>query len=203
MTDADRKVTGTRRLVGMAAIAGGVLLPLAAFAHAGHGGDDTWAGVLHPLTGLDHLLAMLAVGLWAGQLGRTSAWVLPATFPLAMMLGAALAFAGVALPAVEPGIVATAVVLGVAVALRWRPATAACVALAGAFALLHGHAHGAELPAGADPVGYGLGFSVATIGLHLLGMALGHAGRRGALAGRLVQAGGSAIAAAALAAGLA
>jgi urease accessory protein len=144
-----------------------------ALAHVGlhpHGLAD---GAAHPFSGLDHVLAMVAVGLWASQLGRPAAWLLPLTFPLVMTFGAALGFAGVTLPWTEVGIAASVLVFGLVIALRLAPSLTVSVALVAAFAAVHGYAHGAELPAAASPLWYGLGFVVATLALHGIGLGLG------------------------------
>ncbi len=131
------------------------------------------AGVLHPLTGPDHLLAMVAVGLWGAFLGRPLLYLLPVVFPAVMALGGALGMLDVPLPPVEVGIALSVLLLGLAVALALRaPVWAACV-LVGVFGLFHGYAHGQELPSAADPLGYSLGFVVSTGALHLVGIALG------------------------------
>ena len=144
----------------------------AALAHPGHAGGVA-AGLAHPFTGLDHMLAMVAVGLWAAQLGRPAIWLLPAVFPLTMAAGAALGMSGVAMPWVEIGILASVVVLGAAVALGLRLSLVASAAMVGVFAVFHGHAHGAEIPAAASPSLYGLGFVAATLILHGIGVGIG------------------------------
>ena len=147
-------------------------------AHPGHGGAAGWSsGFQHPLGGLDHVLAMVAVGLWAAQLGRRALWVLPVAFPAAMFLGAALGMSGAPVPGVEPAIALSAVVIGLAVFAVLRPPLWAAGAVVAGFAVFHGYAHGAELPAGAGVVGYLAGFGVATALLHAVGLALGLAGR--------------------------
>jgi urease accessory protein len=146
----------------------------AAFAHlqqAEAGGLLT--GLLHPLSGLDHVLAMVAVGLWGAQLGMPAIWVLPVAFPLVMALGGMLGFLGVPLPGVEIGIAASAIVLGAAVAFELRPPLVIAALLVGCFAIFHGHAHGTELPAGQSALLYSLGFVIATGGLHALGIGIG------------------------------
>jgi urease accessory protein len=151
----------------------------AAFAHPGdHSHLGIAAGFAHPFTGLDHLLAMVAVGLWASQLGGRALWLLPLTFPVVMAAGAALGFSGVALPWVEIGITASVLVLGAAIALTYRPSLAVSLPLIGLFALLHGYAHGVELPAQTSTLGYGAGFVAATLALHLAGLAIGLAANR-------------------------
>lgn len=152
--------------------------PLLGAAHADHGttagfADSLLAGLLHPLLGPDHLLAMVAVGLWGAFLGRPAIWLLPVVFPMVMAVGGALGIAGVSLPFVEAGIALSALALGLAVAVAARPPLAAAAALVGAFAIFHGHAHGTELPEAASPLAYALGFLVATGMLHGAGILLG------------------------------
>lgn len=132
-----------------------------------------FAGLLHPVSGLDHVLAMVAVGLWGAQLGAPAVWALPVAFPLVMALGGALGLAGVELPWVEPGIALSALVLGLLVLAAARPRPAVAAVVVGVFALFHGHAHGTELPEGASGALYSAGFVVATGTLHALGIALG------------------------------
>lgn len=173
--------------------------PGLALAHPGHAEQASFlAGALHPLTGIDHLLAMLAVGLWAAQLRQRAALMLPALFPVAMVAGAALAFAGVALPAVEPVIALSVIVLGAAIVAGLQLPLAAGGAMIALFAVAHGFAHGAELPAGANVAGYAAGFVGSTICLHLAGLFLGLADQR-RRGGQLLRIGGSAIAVSGLA----
>lgn len=135
------------------------------------------AGILHPVSGLDHVLAMVAVGLWGAQLGPPAVWLLPVTFPLVMALGGTLGLVGMPLPGVEIGIALSAVLLGAMVVAAARPRLPLAAVLVGAFALCHGHAHGTELPAGESGLLYSLGFVVATGCLHGAGIALGQAQR--------------------------
>lgn len=173
--------------------------PGLALAHPGHAEQASFlAGALHPLTGIDHLLAMLAVGLWAAQLRQRAALMLPALFPVAMVVGAALAFAGIALPAVEPVIALSVIVLGAAIVAGLQLPLAAGGAMIALFAVAHGYAHGAELPAGANVAGYAAGFIGSTICLHLAGLFLGLADQR-RRGGQLLRIGGSAIAVSGLA----
>lgn len=149
-------------------------LSSAALAHVGDHSHLGFAeGLAHPFTGLDHMLAMVAVGLWASQLGGRALWLLPLTFPAVMALGAVLGFGGVALPWVEIGITASVLVLGAAVALALRPSLAVSLPLIALFAALHGYAHGVELPANASALTYAAGFVAATLVLHLIGIGLG------------------------------
>ena len=156
----------------------------AALAHVGDHSQMGFAeGLLHPLGGLDHVLAMVAVGLWASQLGGRALWLLPLTFPVVMAMGAALGFGAVALdfgvkPWVEIGIAGSVLVLGAAVALTLRPSLAVSLPLIGLFAALHGYSHGVELPANASALTYAAGFIAATLMLHLIGIAIGFAANR-------------------------
>lgn len=131
------------------------------------------SGFLHPIFGPDHLVAMVAVGLWGAQLGSPAIWVLPITFPIVMAAGALLSLAGMPLPGVEIGVAASALVLGAMVAFALRPPFWVAAFLVGIFAVFHGYAHGAELPEAANPLAYGVGFVVATGLLHLCGILLG------------------------------
>lgn len=183
----------------LAPVASGLclLLPAAAAAHDGpHAAGGFGAGFLHPFGGLDHLLAMVAVGLFAALLGGRARWLVPGAFVAVLALGGGLAMAGIALPMVETGIALSVLLLGLAVALRLAPATAAAMAVVGLFALFHGHAHGAEMPAAASALPYALGFVLATALLHAAGLAAGLGfGRAGAgLSGAAYRAGGGAIA---------
>lgn len=146
----------------------------AAFAHIGDHSHMSFAeGLAHPFTGLDHLLAMVAVGLWASQIGGRALWLLPLTFPVVMAAGAAVGFGGAQLSWVESGIAASVLVLGTLIALRARPSLAISVPLIGLFALLHGYSHGVELPASVSALTYAGGFIAATATLHLVGIGLG------------------------------
>ncbi len=145
-----------------------------AFAHSEGGLAGGFSGgFLHPLFGLDHVVAMVAVGLWGAFLGAPAIFLLPIVFPLVMALGGILGILGIPLPGVEIGIAASAVVLGLMVALAAKPRLAIAAVLVGLFAIFHGYAHGAELPDGADAVAYSLGFVIATGLLHLAGIAFG------------------------------
>jgi len=130
-------------------------------------------GFLHPVSGADHVLAMVAVGLWGAQLGAPAIWVLPVAFPLVMAMGAMLGFLGVPIPGVEYGVAASAIVLGAAVAFEVRPALAVAALVVGCFAIFHGHAHGTELPPGQSALLYSMGFVIATGCLHAAGIGIG------------------------------
>jgi len=131
------------------------------------------SGFEHPISGLDHVAAMVAVGLWGAQLGMPALWVLPVAFPLVMAFGGFLGFVGVSLPGVEYGIAASAILLGGAVAFEWKPPLAVAAVLVGVFAIFHGYAHGTELPAGENAALYSMGFVLATGCLHACGIAIG------------------------------
>lgn len=145
---------------------------LLAHVEAGAGAGFT-SGFLHPLGGLDHVLAMLAVGLWGAQLGKPAVWALPVAFPMAMAFGGFLGLIGVPIPGVEIGIAASAIVLGGMVLLAARPPLWLAAVIVGLFAIFHGHAHGTELPEGANGTLYSIGFVVSTGMLHGVGILIG------------------------------
>ena len=130
-------------------------------------------GFAHPISGVDHVLAMIAVGLWGAQLGAPAIWLLPVTFPIVMAFGGFLALIGIPLPGVEIGIAASAVLLGAVVMTERRPPLYVAAALVAFFAIFHGHAHGTELPPGQSGLLYSLGFVMATGCLHAIGIAIG------------------------------
>lgn len=179
-------------------------LPNAALAHTFGAHDAGFVhGFTHPVGGWDHLLAMVAVGLWAAQRGGAALWALPAAFVAAMIGGGLFGMAGVALPQVELGIVLSVVVLGGLIALQSRLPMLSSVAVVALFAVFHGYAHGAEMPEAAQPALYGLGFALATALLHAAGIGAALSlrrlaeGRAGALAlrgvGALVGLSGAAL----------
>lgn len=148
--------------------------PLVASAHVEGGrAEGLLSGLSHPVSGLDHVLAMVAVGLWGAQLGAPAMWLLPVTFPVVMAFGGMLGLLGLPLPGVEIGIAVSALVLGLAVSAAWRPPLFAAAVIVGLFAVFHGHAHGTELPAGASGLLYSLGFVAATGLLHATGIGIG------------------------------
>ena len=149
-------------------------MPSPAMAHDGTGlAGGFVAGFTHPLSGFDHLLAMVAVGIWGAFLGRPLVYALPMLFPSAMALGGGIGMAGIPLPPVELGIAISVVALGALILFAVRlPVVVACAIIA-VFALFHGYAHGLELPSAADPIGYSAGFVLCTGLLHLAGIALG------------------------------
>lgn len=171
-----------------------MLVPTVAFAHPGHDAPDLVHGFLHPLSGLDHILAMVAVGLFAVQLSGRALWLVPASF-VAVMAAAGLAgMASIEIPGVEAGIALSVLVLGAVIALRIDMPLAAAMGLVGFFAIFHGHAHGAEMPESTSGLAYGMGFVAATAALHALGIAAGLAIGRTGFARRITQIGGAAAA---------
>lgn len=187
-----------RTVVLVAVIGAAVLLPGAADAHTfGVPHEHFTAGFLHPLGGFDHLLAMIAVGLWAAQLGGRALWAVPAAFVTMMAVGGALGMSGVALPQVELGIAGSLLVLGALIAAWSRLPVAGGAALVGFFALFHGFAHGAEMPVEAAAFGYGAGFVLATALLHGIGLAAGLFVQKG-MSPWLIRLSGAGVAAAGL-----
>ena len=159
-----------------------IFVPIPAYAHVGIGAASGWShGLFHPFLGLDHLCAMLAVGLWAGQMGGRAVWLAPLTFVSVMALGGVLGVAAIPLPFIEGGILMSLLVLGVLIAAAIRLPLLVSLATVGLFALFHGYAHGAEMPHSASGLTYALGFMLSTAALHLtgIGMAnwLGRTGR--------------------------
>ena len=149
------------------------LLAAPAYAHVGVGETASFAaGLAHPFFGLDHLVVMIAVGAWAALKGGRALWAWPAAFVTVMLVGGGLAMAHVAVPFVEPAILASVVALGLLVALAIDLPVWAGGVVVGLFALFHGHAHGSEIPASASGLDYAAGFALATVALHLLGIAL-------------------------------
>jgi urease accessory protein len=178
------------------AVAALLSAPSAALAHTGaeHAFSFT-SGFKHPFTGLDHLLAMVAVGLWAGLNGGRALWVWPVAFVGVMVLGGLLGISGIAVPLVEAGILASVVVLGLLVLTAAKVPTAAGAILVSAFAVLHGHAHGAELPGEAAAATYATGFAIATALLHAIGIGVARVASNAN--GRLLVRGAGAMVAAA------
>jgi urease accessory protein len=150
------------------------LIASPALAHSEAGvAIDFMGGFMHPIFGPDHVVAMVAVGLWGAFLGAPAIWLLPVVFPLMMAVAGAFGVLGVPLPGVEIGIAVSAIMLGSMVALAAKPPLWIAAVLVAAFAIFHGHAHGAELPVGADAVAFSMGFVVATGMLHVSGIAFG------------------------------
>jgi urease accessory protein len=132
-----------------------------------------FTGFHHPISGLDHVVAMIAVGLWGAQLGAPAIWLLPVAFPIVMAMGGMLGLLGVPLPGTEIGIAASAILLGAAVMTELRPPLALAAVVVAFFAIIHGYAHGSELPPGQNGLLYSMGFVIATGCLHLVGIAIG------------------------------
>ena len=148
-----------------------MLLATPAIAHPGHEQATFMDGLLHPVGGLDHLAAMVAVGLWAGLAGGTRRWAWPATFVGAMMLGAVAGWSALATPGIELAIALSVVGFGAAIALGWAPSMALGAVGIALFGAAHGFAHGAEMSGGQLLTGYAGGFMLATAALHVLGLA--------------------------------
>lgn len=164
------------RIPALAALAAAfAVLPSIASAHTGVGDTSGFLhGMEHPVTGLDHILAMVTVGILAYQIGGRALWLVPLTFVVVMAFGGALGVFGIAVPFVELGIALSVIVLGAVVALGVKAPTAVAMALVGFFAIFHGHAHGVEMPENAGGIAYGLGFMLATAALHIAGLGLGY-----------------------------
>jgi urease accessory protein len=169
-----RDIATRALLVSLAGLASGP-----ASAHTGTGLAGGFSmGFAHPLTGFDHLLAMISVGLWGSVLGRPLIYALPIVFPSVMVLGAVLGMFAIPVPSIESGIALSVVVLGICIALSVRAPVWAAALIVGTFALFHGYAHGRELPSAADPLGYSAGFVLATGLLHVCGMCVGFVNER-------------------------
>jgi len=151
-----------------------LVLPVTASAHSATGSSGGFSsGFTHPLTGLDHIVAMVAVGLWGAFLGRRAMWTLPVVFPVIMALGGVLGVLGIPLPGVEMGIAGSGIILGLMVAFAAHPPLWVAAVLVGFFAIFHGHAHGTELPDSANAMTFAIGFVTSTGLLHLAGIAFG------------------------------
>ena len=171
--------------------------PMTAWAHVESGQAGGFvSGLMHPVSGLDHVLAMVAVGLWGAQLGSPAVWLLPIAFPLMMAFGGMLGLMGVSVPGIEVGIAVSAIVLGALILGEKKMPLIGALWVVAFFALFHGHAHGTELSPGQNAMLYSLGFVIATGTLHAVGIGIGfvHRWRLGRLAlrgaGSIVLAGG-------------
>jgi urease accessory protein len=173
MQKRERNRVHPARLMALAAVTLMSMTSLAGAHEATRVAGGFLSGFTHPLFGWDHVAAMVAVGLWGAFLGPRAIWLLPIVFPLVMAFGAVLGILGVPLPAVEMGIAASAVVLGVMVAIAAQPPLWAAGIIVAVFAIFHGHAHGTELPVAASAIAYAVGFVVGTGLLHLIGITLG------------------------------
>jgi urease accessory protein len=151
-----------------------VLLSQTTYAHVEEGAVAGFAkGLRHPVSGLDHVLAMIAVGLWGAQLGTPALWLLPLTFPIVMAMGGLLGLLGMPLPGIEIGIAVSGIMLGAVVMTEARPRLAVAAMLVAFFAIFHGYAHGTELPVGESALLYSMGFVIATGCLHAIGVTIG------------------------------
>jgi urease accessory protein len=169
-----RRITFASPMWGRIVLLASAFTSTPAFAHSEQGkAIDFWSGFMHPIFGLDHVTAMVAVGLWGAFLGAPAIWLLPVAFPLVMAVAGALGVLGVPLRGVETGIALSAIMLGVMVAGAVKPPLWVAALLVGAFAIFHGYAHGAELPVGANAIAFSMGFVIATGTLHLCGIAFG------------------------------
>ena len=183
-----------------------VLTTTSTLAHTGVGFATGFAaGFSHPIGGLDHLLAMVAVGILAAQLGGRAIWVVPATFVGMMLAGAVLGIMGVGVPYIEQGIIGSVIILGAVIAVGRRLPLALAVSLVGMLAVFHGHAHGTEIPVDASGLAYATGFAAATIVLHTMGIGIGIGAQKASnkVVPAAVRVGGAAIAAAGLVLGMA
>jgi urease accessory protein len=167
---------GSRQALGRCGYTAFVIILCVQTAHAhvknGEAGGFM-SGFRHPISGLDHVLAMISVGLWGAQLGAPAVWLLPVAFPMVMAVGGMLGLLGVPLPGIEIGIAASAILLGVAVLSEARPPIALAATLVAFFAIFHGYAHGTELPPGQSGLLYSMGFVIATGCLHGVGITMG------------------------------
>jgi urease accessory protein len=142
-------------------------------AHSGHDSSGFLNGLIHPFTGIDHIMAMVAVGLFAAMLGGRARYLVPSSFVVMMVAGAGLAFSGYVMPYVETAIWASVIVLSAVVVLRWNASLSVAMGLCGFFAVFHGFAHGSEMPVNATGFTYGAGFVIATAALHAIGLSAG------------------------------
>lgn len=151
-----------------------VFLPNFAFAHTGVGNTTGLAsGFSHPIGGLDHLLAMIAVGIWAALMGDKATWVVPSVFVLLMLLGGILGVSGIKVPFTEIGVLASVIILGLFISAKIKTPVFISSLVVGLFAIFHGHAHGTEMPLASEPISYCFGFTMVTILLHIVGIAIG------------------------------
>jgi urease accessory protein len=186
-------VSLSRLRSGLALLAFSTVMASPAWAHVEKGAaSGLVAGLRHPISGWDHILAMIAVGLWGAQLGAPAIWLLPVTFPMVMAFGGFLGLIGIPLPGIEIGIALSAIALGLMVATEARPPLGVAAALVAIFAVFHGHAHGTELPENQSGMLYSIGFVIATGCLHAIGIAIGLI-HRWPLGQKVVRAAGAGI----------
>lgn len=187
-------MTSSRLRSGLVLLTFSTVMASPAWAHVEQGAaSGLVAGLRHPVSGWDHILAMIAVGLWGAQLGAPAIWLLPVTFPMVMAFGGFLGLIGIPLPGIEIGIALSAIALGLMVATEARPPLGLAAAMVAVFAVFHGHAHGTELPENQSGMLYSIGFVIATGCLHALGIAIGLV-HRWPLGQKLVRAAGAGIA---------
>jgi urease accessory protein len=167
-----------RQIFTLAAFSVTALAATPALAHTGHSASGFAAGLMHPINGLDHLLVMLGVGLWAAQLGGRNLWLVPLAFVATMLLGAGLSLGGLPLPQVELGIAGSVIAIGLLIGLGARLPGGLAAALVALLAIFHGHAHGSELPTAASATFYAMGIVLSTLALHGIGLVLGLGVRR-------------------------
>mgnify|MGYP001584419800 CR=1 FL=1 len=170
------------------------VFPLTVQAHL-VGGNGFTSGLFHPLLGLDHLLAILAVGIISAKIGGRAAFIIPTAFVSVMAIGGILAIAGIGLPAVETGIALSVLFFGVLIALSKSPSLKTAIAFVALFALFHGHAHGEEMPVIASPVLYAIGFIASTAILHFSGALIGHYAKKTVFRANLLRFSGAAMSA--------
>jgi urease accessory protein len=161
------------RIKKLSALIASLLVSNVAFAHPGHELSGFISGVAHPFLGLDHILAMIAVGIWAAQIGGRAMWAVPCAFVGVMILGAIMGMSGLTIPAPEFGIALSVLLLGLLIAFKFKMNTGLGMTIVGVFALFHGYAHGVEMPQMISSSLYAMGFICATAALHMLGVALG------------------------------
>jgi urease accessory protein len=171
-----------------------LMLPTSLFAHTSHGTFGFSSGFTHPVLGLDHLLAVLSVGMLSAQMGGRAIWTIPATFVGFMLVGGILGMIGVPFFSVEIGIAVSVLVLGLAIAADKKIPVLLAMAGVGFFALFHGHAHGEEMPSSAQPILYALGFILGSTLIHLAGVAIGWVATRIPRATNILRFGGALIA---------
>jgi urease accessory protein len=177
-------------------LAGVFCSPAESWAHVGSGEAGGFVtGLMHPISGMDHVLAMIAVGLWGAQLGPPAMWVLPVAFPMVMAFGGMLGLMGIPVPGIEIGIAVSAIVLGIMVLFETKPPLWVAAVIVAFFAIFHGHAHGTELPAGQSGMLYSVGFVMATGCLHGVGITIGLV-HRWPVGQKILRAAGGAVAAA-------
>lgn len=169
-------------------------LPSLLYAHTGYGGGGFVSGLMHPVLGFDHLLAMVSVGILSAQMGGQAIWKVPATFVMVMMIGGILGISGVGIPVSEYGIAASVLFLGVALFAERKLPVAFAMIFVGFFAVFHGYAHGVEMPEIARPLYYSLGFTAGTALIHIFGVLIGYFATKSRTGSNLLRFAGAGIA---------